>query len=340
MNKPSLKLKSSPRRHRVTTAGIGAIQPNFNPYAQCECDLANLHGGIPSEWFVPLYHENGTTSNHLPKCLQLPTTRSKTSTKRKSSGMPASYLHLKKEDEEERKKYQAAKPKAVPDADARLKAIKDVEKTGRKRESSGRPASYLDPEEESKRKRFKVDNRNGIRDSHGRTDAIKTLKHWPYAQCCCDLLDDPDYKALCEKEGAVCEEEATICRTHPNGSTSFHAPSCLTDSSNTTPIRKPYASPPKSLRYADLEEKEQTREVRKRNEQIWRQPKEVKSAAYIDLEGEEEQGDGPLSPLAKRYDSRTIASDFLRAIGEHPYMPPLNAHWDGFPTKKHGRASK
>ena len=34
--------------------------------------------------------------------------------------------------------------------------------------------------------------------------------------------------------------------------------------------------------------------------------------------------------LPTRYNPATIASDVLRAIGEHPYLPPLNSHVQGF----------
>lgn len=55
---------------------------------------------------------------------------------------------------------------------------------------------------------------------------------------------------------------------------------------------------------------------------------------------EEERGYGIASPPATRYDPRTIASDFLRVLGEHPGLPPLNARMEGFSTKRKGRASK
>lgn len=282
MSKSSLKHKGFPRRHRVVTARAGAIQPSFDPYSQCTCDPVNLYGGIPLplEWLVPLYHENGTTSSHLPECPQLRTVQSKTSRKLISLGMPASYLGF--EEGDERKKSKAAKRKGVQDAETRAEAMK----------------------------------------------ALEPIFN-PYAQCCCDLLSYSD------------DEEATICRTHTDGSTSFHLPSCLTERYGSIKILKPYISSPESARYMDLEEKEQMKEVRKKKKMTRRQPKEPKSAAYINLEGEEEQGEDWSSfSSAKRYDSTTIASDFLRAIGEHPYLPPLNAHIDGFPTKKHGRASK
>lgn len=70
------------------------------------------------------------------------------------------------------------------------------------------------------------------------------------------------------------------------------------------------------------------------------QEKTVKSAAYIDLEAEgNEEGTEPTSPPAIQYDSRTIASDFLRAIGKHPHLPPLNGHMEGFSAKRQVRAS-
>ncbi|KAF6227596.1 hypothetical protein HO173_012125 [Letharia columbiana] len=54
------------------------------------------------------------------------------------------------------------------------------------------------------------------------------------------------------------------------------------------------------------------------------------SAAYLDLE-EGEQGVEQEAEAAVpiRYDPTTLASDFLRAIGEHPTLPALNAHMEG-----------
>ncbi len=49
------------------------------------------------------------------------------------------------------------------------------------------------------------------------------------------------------------------------------------------------------------------------------------SGTYVDEEEEEQEED----QVSIRYDLRTIASDFLRAIGEHPTLPPLNAHMEG-----------
>ena len=65
---------------------------------------------------------------------------------------------------------------------------------------------------------------------------------------------------------------------------------------------------------------------------------QVKPEAYIDLEGEEEaEAAEPMSPPARRYDPMTIASDFLRVVGQHPYLPPLSSHLEGSYTKNRGR---
>ncbi|CAD6591227.1 MAG: hypothetical protein ASARMPRED_005271 [Alectoria sarmentosa] len=50
------------------------------------------------------------------------------------------------------------------------------------------------------------------------------------------------------------------------------------------------------------------------------------SAPYVDQENDEqeEEDDGPI-----QYNTRTIASDILQVLGEHPMLPPLNAHTEG-----------
>lgn len=45
--------------------------------------------------------------------------------------------------------------------------------------------------------------------------------------------------------------------------------------------------------------------------------------------GEEEDEEGDDVPNTLQYDPRTIASDLLRVLGEHPTLPPLNAHLQG-----------
>lgn len=62
-------------------------------------------------------------------------------------------------------------------------------------------------------------------------------------------------------------------------------------------------------------------------------PGPANSAAHIDVDGEEEEEEkeedgGNKSPAAPRYDPRTIASDVLRLLGEHPTLPLLNAHME------------
>lgn len=62
----------------------------------------------------------------------------------------------------------------------------------------------------------------------------------------------------------------------------FHLPNCLTGRFDYTTPRKPHISLPKSTPYIDLEEEEETMDIRKRSKHNRRQP--PKSAAYIDLE--------------------------------------------------------
>lgn len=104
---------------------------------------------------------------------------------------------------------------------------------------------------------------------------------------------------------------------------------CQTVSSRTdfTTPHTLQASPPKPTLYIDSEKKNETSKIQEKRRPTWRQPK---SEAYIDLEEEEEWEQArPTSPAAQRYDPRTIVSDFLRAIGEHPTQSPLNAHMEG-----------
>lgn len=217
-------------------------------------------------------------------------------------------------------------------------------------ETSGKPknhnrqASYTDLEEEAEKS--KAYTRKGharrqrkearrIGEAEAKAEAMKAVRQASnrYAQCyCCDALSVyEDY--------AVREEARTVCLTHTDGTVSFHLPNCLTGRSDDTTPRKLYTSPPKPTPSFRLEEVEEKREVRKKEKNPRRQP--PKSAAYIDSDGEQEGKEaGAASPAAKRYDPRTIASDILRAIGEHPNLPPLNAHLEGFPTKMKGRAAR
>ena len=309
--------KSPRRRHRKATKTVEARQPKaiFFPYSQCMCDLANsiynpyvqskddlvdlenYYSGapLPPERFVPLIHDNGVITDHLPECPQLhtaysKTSKTKTSKKARSHGREAPYL----DDEEEKEKAKARKQKK----DARRQ----------KKEA----------------KRF--------RDAEAKVEARKAgnLVSSGNFQCYCyDALSDSE-------EDAIREEARTVCNTHTDGTTSFHLPNCLTKQSATT--RKIYTSTPKPKLSIGREEKE-TAEARKKTKSTGR--KSPKSAAYIFSDGEEEGDDPKVASLAvERYDPRTIASDILRAIGHHPYLPPLNAHIEGYSTKKKGRAPK
>ena len=166
-----------------------------------------------------------------------------------------------------------------------------------------------------------------------KAEAIKDAKpaFSPYAHCHCD-------DAIRDSEAdAVRDLARIICFTHTNGEVSFHVPRCPTRRSDYTLPRKLDASPPKPVPYIDLEEREDIQGVRKKSEITRRQPK---SEAYIDLEEEEERKEArPASPAAKRYDPRTIASDFLRVIGRHPTLPSLNAHMEKLPSTTRSRAS-
>ena len=141
-----------------------------------------------------------------------------------------------------------------------------------------------------------------IRDAEAKAEAKKAVKLASnrHDQChCYDVLGDSE-------ENAVHEEAGTVCHTHTDGTASFHLPNCLTRRSVTT--RKIYP--------------------RKKTNSSRRDP--PKSVAHIFSEGEEEGEEARLaSPSAKLYDPTTIASDILRAIGKHPYLPPLNAHMEG-----------
>ncbi len=145
-----------------------------------------------------------------------------------------------------------------------------------------------------------------IRDAKARTETMKAIKPAlsPYTQCHCDLFSDSE-------EEAVRGEARTMRHAHTDRSITFHLPNCLTGRFDYTTPREPHISLPKSTPYIDLEEEEETMEIRKRSKRSRRQP--PKSAAYVDLEAEEEEegGYGIASPPATRYDPRTIASDFL-----------------------------
>ena len=213
-------------------------------------------------------------------------------------------------------------------------------KTSKKARSPNKQASYLNVKEEKENAKAHKRKENArrqrkearrIRDAEAKEEAriaVKLAAHRP-AQCQC-------YDALSDSEEDVVREEAkTVRHTHTDGTTSFHLPNCLTEQSAT--IRKIYTytpKPPPSIG----REKKGTEKAQMKTKSTSRKP--PKSAAYIFSDGEEEGEEaGPASPAAKRYNSRTIASDILRAIGQHPYLPPLNAHIEGYPTKGKGRAT-
>ncbi|CAD6587470.1 MAG: hypothetical protein ASARMPREDX12_002855 [Alectoria sarmentosa] len=362
------------RRRKDATRRIESSPPFSVPYAQCMCDLTNTDGGtpLPKEWFVPLLHENGETSEHLPKCPQLRTGRSKTTKKRKSSGGPASYLDLEEEEAVNTKAgsrkeyawYQRKEAKRIRHAAARAEAMKaayrdldplakfyccdtlsdsedeavceeagtmrqvQIDKpiafhnptclTGRfdhvtprkSRPSPPKPTPYTDLEEEEKtaevRKKRKYTRRQ-------RKEA-KRLQEIPEPNTRVEAertIFNAYAECSCDLDDTKDYSLTSLWQvTHEDGTTSHHLVTCAE-------LVNPAQAPRKTRKTP------------------------AKSAAYIDLEGEEEERvDGLASPPAKHYNPRTIASDFLRAIGEHPYLPPLNAHMEGVLTKMKGRALK
>ena len=89
----------------------------WNPYVQSTDDLLamdNYHWGssLPPERFVPLNHDNGTTSGHRPECPQLHPKVSKTSKNASSHKAQASYLDV--EEEEKSKAYMRKENDAAP----------------------------------------------------------------------------------------------------------------------------------------------------------------------------------------------------------------------------------
>lgn len=308
------KAKGTARRRPVAKSLIEASQPEaiFFPYSQCMCDLANsiynpyvqsnddlvdldnYYSGapLPPERLIPLNHDNGVTSDHLPECPQLHIVYSKTSKKASRHGRQASYP----DSEEEKENFKAHIRK------------------------------------ENARRQRKKTRRNQDAEAKAEARIAVKLASKPLAQCHChEALSDSE-------ENAVREEARTVGHTHTDGTTTFHLPDCVKRRSDHTTTRNIYTSPAKPVPSLSREEKEIAK-ARKKADPTGRKP--PKSAAYIFSDGEEEgQGAEVASPAAKRYDPRTIASDILRAIGHHPYLPPLNAHVEGYPTKKKGRAAK
>ena len=181
------------------------------------------------------------------------------------------------------------------------------------------------------RRRQKEEKR--LRDVEARIETLKAAKRAidPYSQCRCgDALSDSE-------EDALREASRMFYHGYTDGD-SVHSPRCRKGRPDYITPREPNLSPPKSTSYIDLEEKETTGSRRKKKNTP-RQP--PKSKEYIDLEDEDEEEDQVSgSTPATQYDPKTIASDFLRAIGEHPHLPPLNAHMEELFTNKKSRSSK
>ncbi|CAF9913944.1 MAG: hypothetical protein ALECFALPRED_009189 [Alectoria fallacina] len=362
------------RRRKDAIRRIESSPPIFFPYVQCMCDLTNTGGEspLPKEWFVPLLHENGETSEHLPKCPQLRTGRSKTTKKRKSPGGPASYLDLeggeavnpKAGSRKENAWYQRKEAKTIRHAASRAEAMRAAyrdldplakfyccdtlsgsedeaasEETGTMRQvqidksitfhnpiclkgrfdhvtprkpppSPPKPTPYIDLEEEEKtaevRKKRKYTRRQ--------PKAAKRLREIPEPNTRVEAgrtIFNAYAECSCDLDDTIDYSLTSLWQVaHEDGTKSHHLATCAKLVTLAQAPRKTRKTP-------------------------------AKSAAYFDLEGEEEERvDGLASPPAKHYNPRTIASDFLRAIGEHPYLPPLNAHMEGIFTKVKIRAPK
>ena len=188
----------------------------------------------------------------------------------------------------------------------------------------GRSEKYeFDKRRETIRRRQKEDKK--LRDIEARLTTLKAAQRAvdPDIQCRCgDSLSDSVEEAL--------RGQSRIFHHGCTSGCSVHNPPCRKGPRDYTTPRRPKLSPPKSTSYIDLEEKETTGSRRKKKRTARQAPK---SKEYIDLEDEDEEEDhGPVSVPATRYDPKTIASDFLRAIGKHPHLPPLNAHMKELPT--------
>ena len=196
----------------------------------------------------------------------------------------------------------------------------------------GRRRTYdSDKRKEIIRRRQKEERR--LRDVEARLETLKAAQRPsdPYAQCHCgDALSDSE-------EDALREQSRIFYHGYTDGD-SIHSPRCRKGRLDYIMPRGPNLSPPKSTSYIDLDETETIGSGRKKKRTA-RQP--PKSKEYIDLEDEdEEEYQGSGSTPAIRYDPKTIASDFLRAIGKHPHLPPLNAHMERFSTNTTSRSSK
>ena len=180
------------------------------------------------------------------------------------------------------------------------------------------------------RRRQKEDKR--LRDIEARLETLKTSQRAvdPSAQRRCDEAHSDSI------EGALRGQSRMFYHGYTDGD-SVHSSSCRKGPRDYTTPRGPKLSPPKPTSYIDLEEKETTGS-RKKKKRAARQP--PKSKAYIDLEDEHDEANhGAVSVPATRYDPKTIASDFLRVIGKHPHLPPLNAHMEDLPTNTKSRSS-
>ena len=180
------------------------------------------------------------------------------------------------------------------------------------------------------RRRQKEDKR--LRDFEAGLEKLKAAERTadPYAQ--------RHYgNALSDSEEDALREQSRIFHLGYAGGCFVHGPYCRKDRLDCTTPRGTKLNPPKSTSYIDLEEKETTGSQKKKKRAA-RQP--PKSKAYIDLEDEDEEEDhGAVSVPATRYDPETIASDFLRVVGKHPHLPPLNAHMEDLPTNTKSRSS-
>lgn len=58
--------------------------------------------------------------------------------------------------------------------------------------------------------------------------------------------------------------------------------------------------------------------------------KSGKTDTYEPVEEQTEELQEEVLEVSRRYNPQTIASDLLRVLGEHPTLPPLNSHIDGY----------
>ena len=196
----------------------------------------------------------------------------------------------------------------------------------------GRRGKYeSDKRKRTIRRRQKEDKR--LRDTDARLETLKATKRatepsvqYRYG----DDFNNSEEEALHAQSGIFYHGFTDGC--------SVHSPRCRNGRLDHITPRRPKLSPFKSTSYIDLEEKETIGSQRKKKRTA-RQPPKWKE--YIDLEDEDEEEDQGLSSAsAVRYDPKTIVSDFLRVIGKHPYLPPLNAHMEELPASTKSCSSK